>query len=88
MGSRSSLLKLPHEASNEEFRILEEVNIASYNDEEAPPFIEVSFFMDTGVELLSALKEFSGSEDVLLEIIVDCDFTKLDAVNLSSTGPA
>ena len=74
-----SLLKLSTQTSNEEFRILEESGIASYDDSDVPPFIEVSFFMDTGVELFSALKEYSKSEAELLKIIVDCDFTKLDA---------
>lgn len=63
-----------------EFRILEQAGIASYDDSDRPPFIEVSFFMDTGVELIGALKDFAGTEDDLVKIIVDCDFTILDSI--------
>lgn len=75
-----SLLDLSQEESAEEFRILEKANIASHDEEARRPLIEVSVVMDTGVELLEALKEFAQPEDVLRDIIVNCDFTKLDTV--------
>jgi hypothetical protein len=71
---------LTRDESTEEFKILEEANIASYDDSDYPPYIEVSFFLDTGLELLSALKEYAGTENDLIKIIVDCDFALLDSV--------
>ena len=74
-----SLVKMSREESIEEFRILEEEGIASVDEDGNVRVIEVSYHMDTGVDLLSSLKEFSKSESTLIKIIVDCDFTLLDA---------
>lgn len=74
-----SLLDIGDQRIIEELNILKADGIADCDDDYNDPPIEVYFSMDNGDELLSALKAFSKSEDTLREIIVDCDFTKLDA---------
>ena len=60
---------------SDELAIIEATGIL-YEDDDG--LIKMSFFMNSGIEFLTALKEFSESENILDEIIVKGDFTKLD----------
>ena len=75
-----SISRMGEQAVRDEFRLLEEVGIASYDDSDQVPYIEVSYPLSTGVELLGAIKDFSKTDAQLSAILVECDFTLLDSL--------
>lgn len=73
-----SRLKITRSKSVELFQVLDQKGIGAVDDSDAIHYLEVFFFMDTGVELLKELKDFSKSEGILIDLLVNCNFELLD----------
>lgn len=72
-----SFCSLTREESFEEFNILKAKGIADIADDN-PLTIGVSFGMDTGVDIIGALKDYCANDEKLHDLLVECDFTALD----------
>lgn len=72
-----SFCGLSRNESAEEFRILESKGIADVYDEHGQE-IRVLYGMETGVDLIGALKEYCDDEKKLYKLLVECDFKHLD----------